>query len=146
MRRLIPPYLLAACAVLTVVLVVAVPPWPGLAWAQMLAVAVLALGIWLPIAAVGNLSHRGTTLNPFGTPSVLVTDGLFRYSRNPVYLGFTVFLVGLGLLGASPWALLPALIFAGICNWHYIPFEEQTAARVFGADYAAYRARVRRWL
>ena len=78
--------------------------------------------------------------------SQLVTAGVFRVSRNPMYLGMTLLLIGLALwLGsASPW-LIPPLFVIIITVAQIIP-EEHALGQVFGEPYAAYRRRVRRWV
>jgi protein-S-isoprenylcysteine O-methyltransferase Ste14 len=90
--------------------------------------------------------RRGTTVKPFEAPSVLVTGGWYRVSRNPMYVGLVLILVGcaalLGTLG--PVAVIPA--FAWLLDRRFIRPEEAALEDAFGEGYRAYRARVRRWL
>ncbi|MFZ1105652.1 MAG: isoprenylcysteine carboxylmethyltransferase family protein [Hyphomicrobiaceae bacterium] len=77
---------------------------------------------------------------------MLVTDGLFRWSRNPMYLGFVLRLLGTAiLLGTTTPFIAPAL-FALIADRWYIAFEERAMGEKFGVDDAAYMGRTRRWL
>jgi protein-S-isoprenylcysteine O-methyltransferase Ste14 len=79
--------------------------------------------------------------------AVLVTDGVFARSRNPVYVGATMMMLGLGLLADSSWVLL--IVFGiGVPLLHFgvILPEEQYLTETFGDEYAAYRKKVRRWL
>lgn len=88
----------------------------------------------------------GTEINTFREPGRLVRDGLFRVSRNPMYLGFAAALAGVALaLGsASPWAAW--LGFVVLTDRWYIRVEEAAMQARFGDQYAAYRREVRRWL
>ena len=113
-----------------------------------LAVALLAAGGGLMVAAAASMFAARTTINPMkpARASKLVTGGVFRWSRNPIYLGDLLILAALAVwLGQiANLALLPAFI-AYIGCFQIRPEERALAAR-FGAEYAAYRARVRRWL
>ncbi|MCE3289332.1 MAG: hypothetical protein K0R83_1344, partial [Caulobacter sp.] len=82
----------------------------------------------------------------FDDPDVLVTGGPFRFTRNPMYLGFLLLLAGvaLGLGAASPW-IVPVVFWLLADRW-YIPFEERAMRRTFGEAYEAYARRVRRWV
>lgn len=95
--------------------------------------------------SAGLFRRQQTTRNPYGEASVLTTQGLYRFSRNPMYLGMLLSLLGLALL------LGDALDFAGplVFGWlttRQIRKEEAALERIFGADYRDYKARVRRWL
>lgn len=78
--------------------------------------------------------------------STLVTNGPFRFSRNPMYLGAVILGLGAALL-AGTWSmwLVPIVLFA-LQNFAIIPFEERSMERTFGEEYRAYKQRVRRWL
>ena len=114
---------------------------------------ILALCIGLPglVCDLGSawLFHRAhTTVNPMrpGNTSALVTGGLFRYTRNPMYVGFVLMLTGWAVYLAAPWSLAGPLAFAAyMTRFQIIPEERLMRAR-FGAQYEAYCARVRRWL
>ncbi len=99
----------------------------------------------VPWAALAMARHK-TTINPYKKPQRLLDSGPFRLSRNPIYLGFTLVYCGIALLLDSlwPWLLLPALILC--MKRGVIAYEEELLAQLFGDDYHAYRARVRRWL
>ncbi|MFP4166036.1 MAG: methyltransferase family protein, partial [Opitutales bacterium] len=75
-----------------------------------------------------------------------ITDGVFRYSRNPLYLGEVLMLLGLAALLGTWQALLPIPVFLAIIQWMFILPEEQLLKNRFDAQYAAYCNRVRRWL
>ena len=93
-----------------------------------------------------RFSQAGTTIVPLEVSKTLVTDGLFRYSRNPIYLGMTVSLLGAALfLGSlSPFVIAP--LFIRIIQTRFIVHEERILVETFGEEYRAYKAKVRRWL
>ncbi len=110
--------------------------------------AFLAAGVVLMAAAVASFVAARTTINPLkpSRASRLVTGGVFRFSRNPIYLGDLLILaavaVWLGQIGNV--ALLA--VFVWYIDRFQIRPEERALSTLFGAEYAAYCARVRRWL
>lgn len=106
----------------------------------------LALGIVLgPLNALMFLARR-TTLDPAAAPRRFFTGGAYRISRNPMYIGVLLVYTGVALLNAQPWALLLITLPFAAVQRVYIPREEERMAQAFGADYEAYRRRVRRWV
>jgi len=99
-------------------------------------------------AAIRRFSRAHTTVNPLDPTkaSRLVTGGVFQISRNPMYLGMLLLLVGwaIGLGSASPWLILP--IFVGVITFFQIIPEEQALQSLFGTEYLPYRQRVARWI
>jgi protein-S-isoprenylcysteine O-methyltransferase Ste14 len=77
---------------------------------------------------------------------VLVQDGLFAFSRNPMYLGMVLVVLGVATLlrGAVPFVV--PVVLAVLLYLRFIRFEERALEQTFGDDYRAYKARVRRWL
>jgi protein-S-isoprenylcysteine O-methyltransferase Ste14 len=89
-----------------------------------------------------------TTVNPIKIEeaSALVTTGIYRYTRNPMYLGLVALLLALAIYLANPWAALgPVAFILFITRFQIIP-EERVLRAKFGAPYEAYREKVRRWL
>ncbi|MBW7833142.1 MAG: isoprenylcysteine carboxylmethyltransferase family protein [Simplicispira suum] len=112
------------------------------------ALALAVLGACLDVAGIWVFRQAKTTVNPMAPErsAKLVVRGVYRITRNPMYLGLVLILLGLALYLAAPWALLGPLAFAAyITRFQIVPEERAMAAR-FGADYAAYCAAVRRWL
>ena len=105
-----------------------------------------ALGVLIVLLSAGLFRMRKTTINPFGEPAVVVQDGFYRFSRNPMYLGMLLVLVGVGLWLGNVLALLLAPVFVAIMTRGYIVREEQLLEDRFGDEYRAYRGRVRRWI
>jgi len=103
-------------------------------------------GVLLVAVSAGMFRRRRTTLNPFGESSALVQDGLYRYSRNPMYLGMLLILTGVALwLGNVPAFAAPVVFVAAINRWN-IRNEERLLEARFGAEYVQYKQRVRRWI
>jgi protein-S-isoprenylcysteine O-methyltransferase Ste14 len=106
------------------------------------------LGLGTALALVGSRAFRraGTTIKPFQASAALVTSGVFRLSRNPMYLGMVLGLAGVALLlGAlTPFLVIP--FFALLIQRRFIAVEERMLAQAFGSDYAAYQRLTRRWL
>ncbi|HEV3181418.1 MAG TPA: isoprenylcysteine carboxylmethyltransferase family protein [Steroidobacteraceae bacterium] len=112
-----------------------------------LAVTVVALGTLLLLWCVREFYVTGRgTLAPWSPPRHLVVTGPYRWSRNPMYIGVVTILIGWCLL----WDLRTLLIYTlvAVCAFHLrvLVAEEPWAARKFGAEWEAYRARVPRWI
>ncbi len=103
-------------------------------------------GLGFCFAAQQQFKKIGTTLYPFSEPEKLVTGGLFRYTRNPMYLGLTVFLTGAWLLLGVLSPLGMVLAFLLIADRWYIVHEEQKQTAVFGKAYKSYQAKTPRWI
>jgi protein-S-isoprenylcysteine O-methyltransferase Ste14 len=106
----------------------------------------LAAGVWLNLAADTSFRRAETTVKPFQESSALVTDGVFRISRHPMYLGFVLIVLGVALLLGSLTPFIMVLGLPILLEVLFIGTEEKMLAERFGADWDAYRASVRRWL
>lgn len=124
-------------------------PWRALVDLRVLWLGALliVLGFGLAFSAATLFRRKGTEIRPNSeTNALLVMEGLFRLTRNPMYLGLTVFTLGIALcIGSLPMFAVPLLVFATV-NWVHIPFEEAKMRRQFGAAFDAYVRQVRRWL
>ena len=114
--------------------------------AQLFGGALIVSGLCLLVFANGRFSRAGTGVIPFRNVSALVTDGIYRYTRNPMYLGMAAILLGTSITVGSGMALLIAPLFAVIIEWRFIRPEEAMLRGLFPEEYPAYCARVRRWL
>lgn len=126
----------------------AIPAFAGFAVRLPIALALAALGGLVALAGAWAFRRHRTTVNPM-TPeraSALVTTGVYRHTRNPMYVGFVLLLAGwcVYLAHAGAALLLPA--FAVYLNRYQIAPEERALAAKFGAEFERYAARVRRWL
>jgi protein-S-isoprenylcysteine O-methyltransferase Ste14 len=110
-------------------------------------VVILCAGILL-LPAVVAFRTRRTTVNPvkIDEASVLVTDGVYRLTRNPMYLGLVLLLVAWTLFIGSFWALLGPIALVLYLTRFQIKPEERVLGKIFGQPYAEYCNRVRRWI
>lgn len=106
----------------------------------------LALGISLNIMADRQFTRHQTTVKPFERSTALVTSFPFSVSRNPMYLGLTMMLLGVALLLGTVSPLLPVVGFALLMDRFFVGVEERMLADSFGDEWERYRAQVRRWL
>jgi protein-S-isoprenylcysteine O-methyltransferase Ste14 len=144
----VPPLYLFIVLVVTSYVVGVMAPgrrWAG--WPVVVAGCLIVSG-GLALSAVGSRKFAvvGTNTLPFEDPTVLVTTGLYSRTRNPMYLGFLVALIGTAVAVGSPAAFVGPLVFFLIIDRWNIPFEEERLHAVFGKAYDGYVRRVRRWL
>jgi len=144
----IPPLLLVVIfALLMWLLSGAVDSAPG-AVAEMVALGIVGLAFLVSLAGVVEFRRRRTTTNPMKPEAVsqVVSSGIYRFSRNPMYLGFLLALVGWALWLSNPlaWLLLP--MFVLYMNRFQIVPEERVLTEIFGDEYRQYMVRVRRWI
>jgi protein-S-isoprenylcysteine O-methyltransferase Ste14 len=111
-------------------------------WAGALLVAA---GLGLALAAAVEFRRARTTIIPHEEPSAIVTSGVYRLSRNPIYLGDALILTGLGLRWDSVLALVLVPVFVAVITARFIVPEEGRLRARFGAEWEAWAARVRRW-
>ncbi len=103
-------------------------------------------GVTLIAWAILLFRRKQTTHDALEIPTALVDSGPYRVTRNPMYWGLTLILLGIGILiGTWPF-LLPPPAFLLTMNALYVPREERILERVIGDEYREYRKRVRRWL
>lgn len=145
--KLIPPHYFLAS-----ILVMAALHWwaPGVVWLTMpralIGVALLVAGLALPLTGAFLFRRRGTAIKPFRVSSVLVTDGPYRFTRNPMYVGLTLALLGVAALMGTLTPLFVIPFFVLVIDRLIIRVEERMLEDRFGDEYRAYKARVRRWL
>lgn len=147
----IPPPLVYLAVFLIGVGIEGVVPTPRISAAlerprEFMGAAMLAVGHVLGPANALMFLLRGTTLNPVGSPKRLFTGGVYRISRNPMYLGVLMIYAGIALVQWQLWALLLIVIPFFVVDRIYIPAEEQRISQAFGEPYERYRKRVRRWI
>ncbi len=112
----------------------------------MVGILMIASGVTLDIWALKTLFDSNTTFMPHRSPSHLVTRGPFRFSRNPIYLGYTVTSLGLGFLFANPWAFVAAILALVIISRAIVRHEEWHLLSRFGIEFENYCQRTRRWI
>ena len=113
-----------------------------LAWGLGLTAAGFAFMMW----GHGRFTRQGVAVPTNQPASRLVREGAYRFSRNPMYVGFMAILLGLGLALDSAWMMLSAVPLAVYLAAYVVPREEAYLARTFGPGYEQYCRAVRRWL
>lgn len=124
--------------------------FPGLGLAsavrELLGLIFAVVGIAASMAGAGLFVHRRTAIIPYKPASCLVTSGIYRWTRNPMYLGLALIYVGVaGLLNSLAAILLLPLVLA-IIQVSVIAREEAYLERAFGSEYLTYKRRVRPWI
>lgn len=146
----VPPVLVVLVAALLMWLLARFIPALSFSFTGIHIIAALVAFIGIVVCALGVASFQraGTTTNPLdpGQASKLVTAGIYRYSRNPMYLGFALLLLAWGIFLGNLLALLAAPAFILYMNRFQIAPEERALEALFGEEYRAYCRSARRWL
>jgi protein-S-isoprenylcysteine O-methyltransferase Ste14 len=121
-------------------------PFVAPAMVRYIGLALTFVGFLLGIGAFVEFRKARTTLDPHGSAKQLVTSGVYRFTRNPIYLGFLLMVIGLPLNSGLYWGLVLAPFYVFMMNRLIIQHEETYLERKFGKAYTSYTARVRRWL
>ncbi len=113
-----------------------------------LAFAIIALGLMIGLLAFLHFQTAKTTLDPvkIDAASALVTEGVYRFSRNPMYLGLTIMLVGWAIFLAAPWTAIGPAVFIAYITQYQIEPEERALTKKFGGAYRQYQLQTRRWI
>lgn len=112
--------------------------------ANLIGIIVILLGVYTLVWAIGLFKKKETPRNPAKTPKALVTNGPFNYTRNPMYFGLTLILLGISILITSAIVFLAPITFFITINLIYIPKEEKMLKNIFGQEYLDYKKNVRR--
>jgi len=106
----------------------------------------LGVGVALNLVADSVFKKRQTTVKPFEESSALIAGGVYGITRNPMYLGFVLILLGLGMLMGSlvPFAVIP--LFVVLMDVTFVRVEERLLEEKFGEQWLNYKSKVRRWI
>ncbi len=116
------------------------PPYTYLGWLP------FAAGVIAAVAVKRRFDRAGTPIKPYEVSEHLVTDGLFSFSRNPVYVGMIAGLVGIFVVLGTLTPALVVPVFAYLIRVRFIALEERMLEDRFGDPYRDYKERVRRWI
>ncbi|HJO12388.1 MAG: isoprenylcysteine carboxylmethyltransferase family protein [Gammaproteobacteria bacterium] len=142
-----PPFILLAAIVAGLILDYLYPLSLGVPQAlQILGAPVLAAGVALPILLALSFRRVKTNIEPWKPTHVIITTGVYAYSRNPIYLGFCLVSLGLGIWTNNLWLVLSTPVVGILVYFIAIKQEEAYLERKFGDQYRQYKARVRRWI
>jgi protein-S-isoprenylcysteine O-methyltransferase Ste14 len=147
MRKILPTTYLLISIVLMVALHFLIPlvqvipvPW------NILGIVPIVAGVALNLIADSAFRKVRTTVKPFEESSSLVTNGVFRLSRNPMYLGFVLILLGIAIVLGSLTAFAIIPVLAILIDRAFIQAEEGMLEVEFGPAWLEYKAKVRRWI
>jgi len=104
------------------------------------------IGAGLNIWADQMMKKQNTTVKPDEKPTVLIETGVFKISRNPMYLGMALLLLGAGFILGSLTSFIGVILFVAAMEIMFIPNEEKILQEQFGEEYLAYKNKVRRWV
>ena len=104
------------------------------------------IGFLFGLLAFNAFAKARTTLDPHGSVTSIVSSGIYRFSRNPIYLGMACMIVGFPLVFGNVWGVPLALVFIILTSKLVIEHEEAYLEKKFGEAYTGYKSRVRRWL
>jgi protein-S-isoprenylcysteine O-methyltransferase Ste14 len=121
-------------------------PFVPRALAAPLGVSLVVVAIALFWLSVAKFRAAGTPVPGDKPSTAIVRTGPYRFSRNPIYLAFSVFQLGVAICANSGWLLATLTPALALIHYVVIPREEQHLERKFGAQYLDYKASVRRWL
>ncbi|MEX4007816.1 methyltransferase family protein [Neoaquamicrobium sediminum] len=145
-----PPIVYVAAVAAAIVLNWLVPlPWiPGPLGELLFAVGWLVVGgaLAIDITAMRTMARAKTTIMPHRGSDHLVTSGPFSFTRNPIYLGNTMLMIGIGLIAGIVWFILLAPVAAFVTQKLAIEREERHLEMRFGKKYRDYAKKVRRWI
>ena len=104
------------------------------------------LGFGFAFSAILQFRAKQTTVNPHGSVSAIISEGPYRFSRNPIYVSFVCLLIGFPLIVKSLWGLILSPVLILLFNQLVIQYEEAYLEKKFGETYTSYKSRVRRWI
>ena len=113
---------------------------------QLIGVLFNIVGLRIAALSIRTFRRHRTTIKPTEATNELVSDGPYKFSRNPMYLSLTITYVGAALIIDSPWSLICLIPVLAIIKNHVIAREEKYLEQRFGEEYHDYKARVTRWI
>ena len=148
MKKRIPPPSIAMLCVLIIFLSKSIFPSFVFSYKLQLGIFVITIGFLLLIISIKSFIDNKTTINPLNLKksTYLVTSGVFRFSRNPMYLGMLLFLLGTAIILNIIGGLIISILFIFYMNFFQIIPEEKALQNLFGKNYRNYRKTVRRWI
>ena len=142
-----PPRIAMALLTIATVLHVSLPEQSSSNFSSIyLSGALVSAGFTVMMLAWWQFKEREVAICPTASTSYLITDGIYRLTRNPMYLGMVTMLAGVAVfVGTLPFYVVTIVYFILMDRWFCL-YEEEKLVVTFGRDYASYRSKVRRWL
>ena len=115
-------------------------------WKSLIAVLPMSAGVLILIMSAISFYRRGSgTLAPWDPPKHLVIQDLYRYNRNPMYVGVIFTVLGWAILIGNPWNYVYVVLLGVIFHLRVVLYEEKEMERLFGSEWETYQANVPRW-
>ena len=112
----------------------------------LIGLSLIGLGFLLAFNSISRFVKAKTGVVPFSKSTTLITEGFYKYTRNPMYVGMNSFLLGLLIILNNPINFIFLIIFFFIVRNLFVIKEEVQMEETFGEDYLTYKGKVRRWL
>ena len=142
-----PPVLVLGCLLAAVVLEGFLPTAIGFdALRGLVGTVVCVVALVIFVLAIRRFRQSGTNVQTSRPSTTVVTDGVYRFTRNPIYLSMCLFMAGLGLVLDNLWVVLSLALIVPVLRYGVIAREETYLERKFGASYLEYKKSARRWL
>ena len=125
-------------AYLPIVQAIVFPLWTGSV--------VVVLGLSIIVYTISLFKRQQTDVMPDGNPSILITHGIYKITRNPIYLGMTLILLGAAFLFGTLLTFFIPPLFMATVDLIWIRFEERNLESIFGNRYITYKGSVRKWI
>lgn len=146
-KRILPPTFFMSAIVTIIIIHFTLPiivfinfPW------NLLGIVFLLLGVGLNLLADNRFKHFEVNVKPYEYSYKLVTNGVFKFSRNPMYLGMSQILLGESILCGSLSPFIITTVFILLIYFVFIRIEERMLLEKFGDEYIRYKKNVRRWI
>jgi protein-S-isoprenylcysteine O-methyltransferase Ste14 len=144
-KKMLPPTLFVICILIAIFLNFIKPIYIVKYPYNLLGIIFLISGLYLSMKGSNQFQKVNTNINTFEEPDKLITDGLFKYSRNPMYLGFIIGLLGVIIILGNAQSLIILFFFIIISDQWYVKFEEKMMIIKFEQEYKNYMKTTRRW-
>ena len=145
MKKILPPTYFFICLIISALLFYTVPLTQIIRYPfNLIGFLFFIVGAGLNIWTDQLLKKEQTTVKPFETPTVLIQTGPFKFSRNPMYLGMALLLLGFELILGSVTSFVGVILFVAAMEMVFIPKEEKILQEQFGEGYMAYKKKVGR--
>lgn len=103
-------------------------------------------GLSITFSSFYLFKKNKTPLMPGQKPTFMVAAGPYKFTRNPMYLGVTIALLGAAIYIGNLLSFFAPIIFLLVMNYYFVPFEEKLLEKIFGKQYLNYKKKVRRWI
>jgi|SRR3989338_4962759 len=107
---------------------------------------ILIFGLSITLCSFYLFKKNKTPIIPGQKPEFMVAEGTYKFTRNPMYLGVTIGLLGISTYIGNLFSFFAPILFFLTMNYYFVPFEEKLMEKIFGKEYLNYKKSVRRWI